>query len=67
MIRKEVDMKTIGKCIVCQDPIYDFQANFHRGCVVQEIIKAIEELTGDQELITALKDRVADIFVTYEQ
>lgn len=33
-------MKTIGKCIYCKDPVYDFQDKvkvgevlFHKGCV----------------------------------
>lgn len=25
-------MKTIGKCAVCGDPIYDFQKVLHEGC-----------------------------------
>ena len=29
-------MKTIGKCTIYQDPIYDFQTDSHRGCLAQD-------------------------------
>ena len=34
-------MKTIGKCIYCNDPIYNFQDTVHSGCGVKRETEAI--------------------------
>jgi len=38
-------MKTIGNCVYCNDPIYDFQATHHDGCSrLEEVDTLIEWL-----------------------
>ena len=35
--------KTVGKCIYCNDPIYEFQATIHEGCARQAGIREVVE------------------------